>query len=419
MYKITYSICFHSFRFFKKVALRCGEIQKEGQCYITYFPGIIFSRCKGLEYRRLVWLNNAEFQKIKNCLPDSYFNAWGPKFLFNSQPNQSHEILPAIWLYHFKNAYVVANSSHIVTDEFAFIERVSSINSALANYSTGHVFDHSDNYAIVRKIQHYEIENAVFLGGNGSENYYHWLIEILPKLQFFIEEGILSHSRSTLLINSRVQEIPSFQTLLDQALKDQNVQITYMDDEYSYKVKNLYHLSTPNNIVFNTRNQISSPANNFIRKESLDYVRDLGFSLNSNYKSGAEGPKRIFLARRNSLRSYNQAEIFKLLEKYGFKEVYLETLSVQKQVQLFRNAEFIVGPTGAAWSNLIFCQKQPKCLCWMAEQIGDFSAFANLAKYSGADLNYITYKAESLNIYRSDYVLDKNLLLQALIKLAV
>ena len=75
--------------------------------------------------------------------------------------------------------------------------------------------------------------------------------------------------------------------------------------------------------------------------------------------------------------------------------MFMEELSLKNQIELVSNAEVIAGPTGAAWTNLIFCRERTKCLCWMSDGYGDFSAFSNLAKIVGADLRYITYKKEA------------------------
>ena len=39
----------------------------------------------------------------------------------------------------------------------------------------------------------------------------------------------------------------------------------------------------------------------------------------------------------------------------GFEPVYLERMSLGEQIAAINSAELIAGPTGAAWTNLIFC----------------------------------------------------------------
>ena len=53
-------------------------------------------------------------------------------------------------------------------------------------------------------------------------------------------------------------------------------------------------------------------------------------------------------------------------------------LSLDEQLAVVHQTEWIVGPTGAAWTNLVFCQPGAKCLCWMAEESGEFSALGEL-----------------------------------------
>ena len=97
--------------------------------------------------------------------------------------------------------------------------------------------------------------------------------------------------------------------------------------------------------------------------------------------------------------------------------VFMEELSLKNQIELVSNAEVIAGPTGAAWTNLIFCREGTRCLSWMADGYGDFSAFSNLAKIVGVDLRYITYKQEaesteelnSLNYYVDAKEIQKSL----------
>jgi capsular polysaccharide biosynthesis protein len=90
----------------------------------------------------------------------------------------------------------------------------------------------------------------------------------------------------------------------------------------------------------------------------------------------------------------------------------MEDYSFTEQIQLFKNAKFIIGPTGAAWTNIIFCPSTVKCLCWMPEEINDFSAFSNLAEYSNVDLQYITFKTgiHQNNLHSANYTIDINLI---------
>jgi len=75
--------------------------------------------------------------------------------------------------------------------------------------------------------------------------------------------------------------------------------------------------------------------------------------------------------------------------------VAMEELTFEEQIRTIRNADFIAGPTGASWTNLIFCRPDTHCLCWMAEESGDFASFSNIAMAVGVRLDYLTGRNEA------------------------
>lgn len=70
----------------------------------------------------------------------------------------------------------------------------------------------------------------------------------------------------------------------------------------------------------------------------------------------AQRPKRIYLSRRGQANRYMIGEwAFEwALRKRGFTIVRPEKLSVIEQVALMRDAEVVVGPSGAAFANVLF-----------------------------------------------------------------
>ncbi|MFI4874725.1 MAG: glycosyltransferase family 61 protein, partial [Blastopirellula sp. JB062] len=60
---------------------------------------------------------------------------------------------------------------------------------------------------------------------------------------------------------------------------------------------------------------------------------------------------KLYIARRrlSSRHIVNEAELFASLKPLGFQRVYLENLSLQKQIQLFQQADAVVGPHGAGF----------------------------------------------------------------------
>jgi capsular polysaccharide biosynthesis protein len=109
--------------------------------------------------------------------------------------------------------------------------------------------------------------------------------------------------------------------------------------------------------------------------------------------------------------------LLQVAERYGFQAVYLEDLNMHEQIYLMQNADFVLGPSGAAWTNVIFCPpSKTKGLLWLANVWKDFSVFSTLAELSDFDLYHWRFGDDTLG-FHDDYVLDPNEFEQQLIQL--
>ena len=71
----------------------------------------------------------------------------------------------------------------------------------------------------------------------------------------------------------------------------------------------------------------------------------------------AEGPRqRIYISRSGRRRILNEAAVIALLQSYGFEIIEDTPRSVTEQVRIYQNAGFIIGPHGASFSNILWCQ---------------------------------------------------------------
>ena len=104
---------------------------------------------------------------------------------------------------------------------------------------------------------------------------------------------------------------------------------------------------------------------------------------------------------------------------YGFEAVYPEQLSFREQVETFASAEMVMGPSGAAYANMLFCQKKTRWLTWLLPQYAGFCAYSNLANVVGMDLRYLfvtphTPIKSSFNAYSAAYTLESDRFSEAL-----
>jgi hypothetical protein len=108
---------------------------------------------------------------------------------------------------------------------------------------------------------------------------------------------------------------------------------------------------------------------------------------------------------------------------YGFEPVDCSVLSFDEQVEIFRSAEYIVGPSGAAFANSLFCPGEAKVLSWLPVGYEDFSVYSTIAKISGAGMHFLRSipiggKIEnSFDVYEASYYLDPREFTEALVGL--
>lgn len=359
----------------------------------------------------LVWMDEFKAHEKGLLRRGSKGITYGPHYIGREQSTES-VCLPDIHYYVFEKARVSVNSSSVIlNDKQVIIDRALGPDQSKYDYAGGHIFMHSSDTALVRLGKSEHIEKGIFLGGNGTSNYYHWMVEILPKLAFLskLPEHFQKYS---LMVNADVVSIPSLKETLD--LFAHGCELIVLNKHLSYVVDELVYINSPSNIPFNlVGNQKAKPSDCTIDSLSIDYVRKVALQNAQRLPALSNYPKKLFLCRKSGLRNYNQDEVFNYLAGFGYTKIFLEDISFLEQVKTIHQADFIVGPTGAAWTNLIFCRSDAKGLCWMADESGDFSAFSSIAGIVGVDLRYVTYKSDvrsTSELYSKGYYIDLSMI---------
>jgi capsular polysaccharide biosynthesis protein len=362
------------------------------------------SRCK------LRWLDEVSTNKVHVFRPAVAGSVQGPRFVGQATPATAIT-LPEVALYRFQQAQVCSVSrSVILADGQVIAERVVTAPSADADYSGAHLLYHGRTLALARRGQNQPIAKGLLVSGGSEVNYYHWVLEILSQLQF-IAELPSAYDDYPVLISQHSQNIPSIKALI--ASLGIARPVVFLNSVTSYCVADLLLISAPNNCVPNFKGSAYSRAeNSFARPESIQFLRDKALALTAGIDRESL-PKRVFLGRKGFLRPYNQAEVLARIEALGFVCVYMEEQDIHHQVAIMANAEVIIGPTGAAWTNIIFASQGAKALCWMAKEAGELSCFSNLADIVGVEMDYIPYQADtsdSREIYYKEYAIDTDVI---------
>jgi tellurite resistance-related uncharacterized protein len=230
-----------------------------------------------------------------------------------------------------KKARIISKNANIITEDNIDInEDVSSLAASMNSYQ---------NYFVLPKIQ--EINSRILTISN-SENYFHWMFEILPRLHFIKKTGL----KTDLYLLPKNKQ---FQKDSIKALKIQKKKIIDLNENTHIKAKEVLFSSMP----IYTGN--STP-------EVCEFVRKL--FLKKYDKRKYKKYEKIYVCRGKVKyrKVSNEKEVIRFLRKNGFTPVTMDGLSVFEQAKIFNSAKVIVAPHGAALTNLVFCEKGTKVI---------------------------------------------------------
>lgn len=182
-------------------------------------------------------------------------------------------------------------------------------------------------------------ESCIFFGAN--ENFYHWLVEDLPRLQL-----IDPLSKAPLLLRRPVQP---WQKELLNLLNIDLSRVREIDFAHPQFFRNL---TVPSRL---SRDLVAHPASVRFLREALAPKADDAVPRRG---------KRIFLMRRrgSGRALLNESAILPFFKKAGFNFVDAGALTISQQIELFSDVEIVAGPGGASFANMIFAPQGAKLL---------------------------------------------------------
>jgi hypothetical protein len=340
-----------------------------------------------------------------------------PKFLddLENDSNLQTETTTNQRVIQIKNGLIKGDSNLVILNNKEAFYQLSNFNHKLNIdfKSDSSIIYYESNFIITKSpYSTKKIDHAIWLGGNFSWNYYHLLYEFLVKFQHIdkIPQTI------PILIDDICLKIPQYVELIKKLNHDNRSIITIYKNEH-VKIDNLYLITCPNIIPSDIINISLLKANDvLINKDSILKLRlDL-----LKFKSNKTFPKKIYISRKKASgrRQFNEDEVFDCLKKYDFESIAPETYSLTDQITLFNSAEIIVGGSGAAFTNLLFCNNKCKAVIFYKNKL-DFSGFSTIAAAMGVELIYVlqeyAYNSSQKDIHDS-FTIDTNELDKHIVK---
>ncbi|MCP5469054.1 MAG: glycosyltransferase family 61 protein [Chlamydiales bacterium] len=205
-------------------------------------------------------------------------------------------------------------SGKLITTYLVPVDGKTPANHDLFNFSSKRFFP---------RITH--ADRVISLAAGWHDMFYHWMYEVLPRL--FL-----------------VKELPGM-IYIDQGKAFQKESLALFGIEKG----RLIDASKWNAV--RTKELIVPSIPNFATKWVCDFLRD-------NIHVRKLDRRRLYISRSDAQkrRILNEEELLPILEKHGFECRTLSDLPFLEQTALFKSAEIVVGPHGAGFSHLAFCE---------------------------------------------------------------
>jgi hypothetical protein len=206
------------------------------------------------------------------------------------------------------------------------------------------------------------VPRGIYVGSLAPHNWYHWLIDTLPVINSLANLP-LEEAETPILLPSEALSKPAWRDSLSTVLHGR--QVLPLSPREFHHVETLVMTDGVTTAFPRPLAQQTGHGRIFLNQDVLLNFKHQVLSELGLEAEPAKKNRRIFLARKQQeSRRYNHIEVSGLAENQGFETFYLEDLSFRESVEIFTQAEAIVGPHGAGFANSIFASPGTRILMW-------------------------------------------------------
>ena len=236
---------------------------------------------------------------------------------------------------------------------------------------------------------------SLLTGGGGNNNYWHWLVDVLPRI------GLCSKT-----INLR--DIDYF-LLPDNIKKFQKETLDLLDIEKNKRLSSekYRHIKAKNLIVTDHPVVVSGNATEDTHNIPAWIIYWLRKTfLSKKILNNDKNKSKIYIDRGESINDSqtkrlisNEEEVKNYLLKNNFTIMKFHEIEFGKQVDIFNKADCVVGLHGAGLTNLVFCKPKTKVIEFRNTNAGPM--YENLSKKN--NLSYFPIISESREIQKFNH----------------
>ncbi len=218
---------------------------------------------------------------------------------------------------------------------------------------------------------------AILIGGRADANYYHFLIEYLPRV-LEIPDSI--SSEIPIVVSQRVPDagLEALKLLTKR-------KVIVLDPDNQYRFSKIY-VASPVVQVLDT-GKVPWPDGLFMRTSSLAAFR---YKCLISVGAPQELKEKIFIKRSSGHRLIkNEKKLEAIAEREGLRVIDVSKLSWVDQVNLFATAELVIGAGGAVMANYLFLPERARVLSLVSRHSSAFTLPAQICAIAGASFTYL------------------------------
>ena len=326
------------------------------------------SECHGLDCQRCLKRIFKQFDPVHlgdnvfSCSPQTETAVDSPQAFVAKLPNGKAWIVPQ------QNSWMICNAIAIIDGNDRLVPELSreypgELPGCDNQHSTQHRFLNLEPEELP-PLEQIDGTVAVLAGLSGNV-YFHWMVDILPRVEILLSSGVNLAEIDWFLVNSYQQP---FQRETLKALGIPESKIIECDRHPYIQAKQLIVPSFSGYLGW-----LSPRGLEFLRQVFLNKKFHQLCSANISIARGAQAseqddrksyPERIYISRSKCSyrRVINEEKVIEFLSGFGFVSVLLESMSFAEQITLFSRAKVIVAPHGSGLTNIIFCGKETKII---------------------------------------------------------
>ncbi len=302
--------------------------------------------------------------------------------------------------------FLISEDNTLISDEYAEFWQVPDWSG---RFLYSEISQDGKVALIVRRGNPYVLSNGMHLMHEYASNYFHALVELIPRLIIMESAGI--DVSVPLLLQEELHENITFAISI---FKNPDRKIVLLKNNSLFECEKLVFSSDVSSVQ-DVYKRARLPTETRIDVNTLYFVRETVIARILPSHSCDEGSRALIYVKRGTRARgiKNESEIESALRPLGFACISVEMLSFEQQVHLFNNASIIVAPTGASLTNMLWCKEGTKVCVLAAEhvampleiwhQLGDIAGCDTsicLGQHGDADQNPTIHSSYSIEIDR-------------------